>query len=561
MKSRSSASLFLLCALIINNFTDSSACDFTVAVGSPVTINLGLDQTDELLWKHNSQRVFKGLVITAPTKLNNVKLTTDGSLIIHSVKMKDNGDHEFEVFLSNGKSKAKKSITLCVHEKLIKPTVDITCIDGTPSISCEVEDKTGLTFSWYKNEEKMDENSASLRNIERDQDYECAVEKPIPSEKSNKFRLSTTKYSSACDFTVAVGSPVTIKLGLDQTDELVWRHNSKRVFKGEVSRLPTKLNNAKVTSDGSLVISSVKKEDNGDHEFEAFLSSGRSKPESKKSVKLCVHEKPPKPTVDITCIDGIPSISCEVEDKTGLTFSWYKNEEKIDETSASLRNIERDQDYECAVEQPIPSEKSNKFRLSTTKYSSACDFTVAVGSTITIYLGVDETDELVWRHNSQRVFKGLVITAPTKLKNVKLTTDGSLIINSVKMEDNGDHEFEAFLSNGKSKAKKSITLCVYEKLIKPTVDITCINGIPSISCEVEDKTGLTFNWYKNEKKMDENSASLRNIERDQDYECAVEQPIPSEKSNKFRLSTTEDEEELMLNSSPHSPTPLQTQQT
>ncbi|KAG9262147.1 hypothetical protein AMEX_G23876 [Astyanax mexicanus] len=188
MKSSSSASLFLLCALIINNFTDSSACDFTVAVGSPVTIKLGLDQTDELQWKHDSKRVFKGLVSTLPTKLNNMKLTSDGSLVISSVKKEDNGDHEFEVFLSNGRSKTKKTITLCVHEKPPKPTVNVTCTDGTPNIKCEVKDKTGLTFSWYKNGKKIDETSASLRNIERDQDYECAVEQPIPSEKSNKVR-------------------------------------------------------------------------------------------------------------------------------------------------------------------------------------------------------------------------------------------------------------------------------------------------------------------------------------------------------------------------------------
>ncbi|KAG9262146.1 T-cell surface antigen CD2-like [Astyanax mexicanus] len=188
MKSRSSASLFLLCALIINNYTDSSACDFTVAVGSPVTINLGLDQTDELVWKHNSQRVFKGNVSTLPTKLNTAKVTS-GSLEINSVKMKDNGAHEFEVFLSDGKSKAKKTITLCVHEKPPKPTVNVTCIDGTPYITCEVKGKSGLTFSWYKNGKQIDGNTASLKNIETNQDYECAVEKPIPSEKSsNKVR-------------------------------------------------------------------------------------------------------------------------------------------------------------------------------------------------------------------------------------------------------------------------------------------------------------------------------------------------------------------------------------
>uniref|UniRef100_A0A3B1INS2 Ig-like domain-containing protein n=1 Tax=Astyanax mexicanus TaxID=7994 RepID=A0A3B1INS2_ASTMX len=170
---------------LISLYLNSSACDFTVAVGSPVTINLGLDQTDELLWRHNSQRVFKGNVSALPTKLNNVKLTSDGSLIISSVKKEDNGDHEFEAFLSNGTSKAKKTITLCVHEKPPKPTVNATCIDGTPYITCEVKDKTGRTFSWYKNGKKIDGNTASLRNIERDQDYECAVEKPIPSEKSS----------------------------------------------------------------------------------------------------------------------------------------------------------------------------------------------------------------------------------------------------------------------------------------------------------------------------------------------------------------------------------------
>ncbi|XP_049325241.1 T-cell surface antigen CD2 isoform X2 [Astyanax mexicanus] len=196
MKSRSSASLFLLCALIINNFTDSSACDFTVAVGSPVTIKLGLDQTDELVWKHNSKRVVKGEVKTLPTKLKNAKVTSD-DLVISSVKKEDNGDHEFEVFLSNGTSKAKKTITLCVHEKPPKPTVNDTCIDGTPYITCEVKDKTGRTFSWYKNGKRIDGNSASLKNIERDQDYECAVEQPIPSEKSNKFILTATKCKSS----------------------------------------------------------------------------------------------------------------------------------------------------------------------------------------------------------------------------------------------------------------------------------------------------------------------------------------------------------------------------
>uniref|UniRef100_A0A3B1J2N5 Ig-like domain-containing protein n=1 Tax=Astyanax mexicanus TaxID=7994 RepID=A0A3B1J2N5_ASTMX len=165
-----------------------------------------------------------------------------------------------------------------------------------------------------------------------------------------------TSYSSACDFTVAVGSPVTIKLGLDQTDELVWKHNSKRVVKGEVKTLPTKLKNAKVTSDGSLVISSVKKEDNGDHEFEVFLSNGTSKIYTYIYIYVSARLK------------SKYIMNSAVKDKTGLTFSWYKNGKKIDENS--LRNIERDQDYECAVEKPIPSEKSNKFRLTATKCNS-----------------------------------------------------------------------------------------------------------------------------------------------------------------------------------------------
>ncbi|KPP57964.1 hypothetical protein Z043_124259 [Scleropages formosus] len=81
--------------------------------------------------------------------------------------------------------------------------------------------------------------------------------------------------STRCDLSAVVGDTVTIPLAcldLRADNDLVWKHNTERVFVKEGGKVAA---GKDVMSDGSLVLRSVTKDQEGSYSAEVFNSDGK----------------------------------------------------------------------------------------------------------------------------------------------------------------------------------------------------------------------------------------------------------------------------------------------
>ncbi|KAG7324853.1 hypothetical protein KOW79_011169 [Hemibagrus wyckioides] len=109
----------------------------------------------------------------------------------------------------------------------------------------------------------------------------------------------------------------------------------------------------------------------------------------------------------------------------------------------------------------------------------------------------------------------------------------SLELQHVKLSDSGNYTVDVFDGNGKNLKSYTETVCVYVKIPKPRVNVTCQDENVNFICEIEDTKDLSFSWYKNGKDFKNNTFKvLRNVETDKSkYTCTAENPVHNNTSD------------------------------
>ncbi|KAL7845925.1 hypothetical protein AOLI_G00241170 [Acnodon oligacanthus] len=188
MNFKAGVTLLFLCGLVIFHIEDCNACDLIATVGDSLNIPLkfmSLSQNDEIKWTHDNKLIFK----RAKTKIikgNRESVNEKGDFIIQSAEETHAGTYIFQVYNSDGTSKASGTVTLCVHEMLPKPVVNITCDKGKVVVKCDVQNTKDQIFIWYHNGVKTSENEQIyIRDVKNNDKLECEVEKPIKSHRSD----------------------------------------------------------------------------------------------------------------------------------------------------------------------------------------------------------------------------------------------------------------------------------------------------------------------------------------------------------------------------------------
>ncbi|XP_036431411.1 carcinoembryonic antigen-related cell adhesion molecule 21-like [Colossoma macropomum] len=179
--------VLFLCSLIIFTFKDCSACDYNAEEGDSLTIPLqfqSFDKNHYLRWVHNSMILYKR---TKEKTYGRGNVTKDGSLLLYNVSSESKGEYRAEVYEMDGRQIMSQSVILCVYAKVPKPTVNVTCHNKVATFSCDVEDNTGLSFSWYLNENDMDQNEQTFSlKVEDVENYiQCAVNNQVDSKISD----------------------------------------------------------------------------------------------------------------------------------------------------------------------------------------------------------------------------------------------------------------------------------------------------------------------------------------------------------------------------------------
>ncbi|XP_009302670.1 uncharacterized protein si:dkey-11f4.20 isoform X2 [Danio rerio] len=170
-------------------------------VGENVVIELMIDQLnpgDHLIWKKSQMKVFEKKNSAVKTKNEGFDIDHSGSLIIENIQTDKSGTYKAEVFNSDGKSKTKMEIQLCVQEPVSEPSITVQCGDEGVHLSCIFLSGTEASVSWMKNGQKTDKTAAVLHiswsELELGDSYSCTV--------SNRISLKSAKdVQPACSST------------------------------------------------------------------------------------------------------------------------------------------------------------------------------------------------------------------------------------------------------------------------------------------------------------------------------------------------------------------------
>ncbi|XP_053094773.1 SLAM family member 7-like isoform X2 [Pangasianodon hypophthalmus] len=120
-----------------------------------------------------------------------------------------------------------------------------------------------------------------------------------------------------------------------------------------------------------------------------------------------------------------------------------------------------------------------------------------------------------------------------KQKGPGIVKDKFLELQPVKLSDSGTYSVEVFDVNGNRIKSHSESVCVYAKVPKPRVNITCQDEKVDLRCDVEGGKNISFSWYKNGKDLKKTVLNfLANIEENKsNYTCTAQNPAHNSTSD------------------------------
>ncbi|KAM4733335.1 T-cell surface antigen CD2-like [Anableps anableps] len=175
--------------------------------------------------------------------------------------------------------------------------------------------------------------------------------------------------------------------------------------------------------------------------------------------------------------------------------------------------------------------------------SKTCQIYAAVGESVTLpfnYEGLAKSHTLRWIHDTTIIFyrqQGRVTTG----KPEDITTTGSMLLKSVKLQSAGSYQANALHPNGTLVKTWTGQLCVMEKVSKPRLSYSCDTNTVNLSCQVAKPQGLVFSWTIDKMTIPSEtrqtlSKSLSQIKEDNNFSCSVANKVSAESSETVRVT-------------------------
>ncbi|XP_060750858.1 SLAM family member 5-like isoform X2 [Tachysurus vachellii] len=168
---------------------------------------------------------------------------------------------------------------------------------------------------------------------------------------------------------------------------------------------------------------------------------------------------------------------------------------------------------------------------------STCDINKLEGETMSFKLtdsSLKDNDRFTIKKDNQV----LVPKRNRKQEGPGIVENNFLKLPDVKLSDAGSYTVEVFDGRGQNLNSYTKTVCVYAKVSKPRVNVTCQDGKIDFICDVEDSKDLSFTWEKNGEDFKMNAKVLINVEADTvtKYTCTAQNPVHNNTSDSVEAS-------------------------
>uniref|UniRef100_A0A3B3RWB9 T-cell surface antigen CD2-like n=1 Tax=Paramormyrops kingsleyae TaxID=1676925 RepID=A0A3B3RWB9_9TELE len=174
-------------------------CTFYVALGDNFSIPLehkNLREHDELIWKKNSETVYKKK--KNRVQINTTVVSSSGSLQLIDLKMTDSANYSVEVHDKNGAFLKEDRKCLCVIEKILsKPHIQSNCSKSKLTLTCSVKKPNNVKYAWLKNKKEMKENTKTLiedkKKLKSSDTFSCNVSNEVSYQMSDDIKCPDDK--------------------------------------------------------------------------------------------------------------------------------------------------------------------------------------------------------------------------------------------------------------------------------------------------------------------------------------------------------------------------------
>ncbi|XP_070968287.1 T-cell surface antigen CD2-like [Oncorhynchus clarkii lewisi] len=197
-----------LAFLVLHGFISLSAedsCEYYFQPGGDFIIPLKYTDlsSKEITWKHNDNVIFRrknGKFKPGKTE----DILEDGSLQLKGLVLANEGTYKAEVFNIDGKSIKDQSFSLCMKEKVSKPSVKFTCSDKEVTFTCFLTNTVGVTFKWRKNGEPLNGGKKTtliigLKQLKELDTFTCSAVNEVGEETSDIIKPTCKAVSKSID--------------------------------------------------------------------------------------------------------------------------------------------------------------------------------------------------------------------------------------------------------------------------------------------------------------------------------------------------------------------------
>ncbi|XP_053495758.1 SLAM family member 5-like isoform X1 [Ictalurus furcatus] len=161
---------------------------------------------------------------------------------------------------------------------------------------------------------------------------------------------------------------------------------------------------------------------------------------------------------------------------------------------------------------------------------STCQKNILEGDSLTFKLtdrSLKDDDRFIIKKDN----KVVVRKRNRKQEGPGIVINDSLELQHVNLSNSGTYGVEVFDVNGTNIKSYSEIICVYAKVPKPRVNITCQDETVDLRCDVEgnedQRSTISYSWHKNGKEIKKNVLNFSiNAEADKsEYTCTAQNPV------------------------------------
>ncbi|KAJ8342370.1 hypothetical protein SKAU_G00322980 [Synaphobranchus kaupii] len=225
-----------------------------VAVGDSVTISLQRSADcveSSLTWKLNSTDIFRRKQHVRLGKDSDV--TSDGSLQLVDLQRHKSGEYKAELYNAGGMICGKATETLCVIERVSKPSVTYTCSKDSVTLTCNGEESD---IKW------------SFNRLSMEGEFKKTV--TVPGRPDHNVNYSCTAWDTVSEETsdeLTIRCPVLLSMKVNQDvregGEVSILCNSTPTADQYIFRTPRSKHPVLVNADGEFRLQEVTKDDGG----------------------------------------------------------------------------------------------------------------------------------------------------------------------------------------------------------------------------------------------------------------------------------------------------------